>query len=321
MIWGLAPRLPRLPSRDRLQAEVAAHLRTFEELKDARHQLEERVEARTKELAEAKQRFEIALRGSPISVFSQDKDMRFTWVHNRPRGLSPEQLIGKTDAEVLPAEAAETIMAAKRKAMETGNAQELETNFELFGRKRSFYLLIEALRDEQGDVLGTTSVAVDISERKANEDQLRLLLRELTHRCKNLLAVIHAIARQTASRTRSVDDFLDRFSARLVAIGSSHDLLIADDWHGASLAHAGGAAIGRACRPLRRADRHRGRGRDAEARGCAESRACAARACHQRARNTARCRSRSGQVSIQWQFCERGLQVEAGLAGEGRARR
>jgi len=76
---------------------------------------------------------------------------------------------------------------------------------------------------------------LDASERKANEDQLRLLLRELTHRCKNLLAVIHAIARQTALRTHSVDDFLEHFSARLVAIGRSHDLLIADNWHGASL--------------------------------------------------------------------------------------
>jgi two-component sensor histidine kinase/PAS domain-containing protein len=235
VIWKLAPQLLRLPSRDRLQSEVAAHLRTFDELKAARHQLEERVEARTKELAEAKQRFEIALRSSPISVFSQDKNMRFTWVHNAPAGLSPELLKDKTDADVLPAEAADTIMAAKRKVMETGKARELETDFELFGRKRSFYLLIEALTDEQGVVLGTTSVAVDISERKANEDQLRLLLRELTHRCKNMLAVIHAIARQTASRTRSVEDFLDRFSARLVAIGSSHDLLIADNWHGASL--------------------------------------------------------------------------------------
>ena len=233
--WKLVPQLLRLPSRDRLQAEVAAHLRTFEELKEARHQLEDRVERRTRELDQAKQRFEIALRGSPISVFSQDKDMRYTWAHNAPAGLTPELLMGKTDEEVLPPEAARVITAAKRKAMETGAAQELETNFELSGRKRSFYLLIEALRDEQGEVLGTTSVAVDISERKANEDQLRLLLRELTHRSKNLLAVIHAIARQTAARTSSVKDFLDRFSARLVAIGSSHDLLIADNWHGASL--------------------------------------------------------------------------------------
>jgi two-component sensor histidine kinase len=235
VIWKLAPQLLRLPSRDRLQAEVAAHLRTFEELKAARQQLEERVEARTKELAQAKQRFEIALRGSPISVFTQDKDLRFTWVHNAPAGLVPELILGKTDEEILPSEAAHAIMTAKRKVMSTGEPQERETNFELLGRKRSFYLLIEALRDEKDAVIGTTSVAVDISERKANEDQLRLLLRELTHRSKNLLAVIHAIARQTASRTRSVDDFLERFSARLCAIGCSHDLLVADDWHGASL--------------------------------------------------------------------------------------
>jgi two-component sensor histidine kinase len=235
VIWKLAPQLSRLPSRDRLQAEVEAHLRTFEELKDSRHRLEERVEARTKELAEAKQRFEIALRGSPISAFSQDRHMRFTWVHNPPTGVSPAILLGKTDADIMPPAAAESVMAAKRQVMKTGEARELESNFELFGRKRSFYLLIEALRAETGEVLGTTSVAVDISERKANEDQLRLLLRELTHRCKNLLAVIHAIARQTASRTRSVEDFLDRFSARLGAMGASHDLLIADDWQGASL--------------------------------------------------------------------------------------
>jgi len=235
VIWRLLPQLLRLPSRDRLQAEVAAHLRTFEELKDARQQLEERVQARTKELDEAKKRFEIALRGSPISVFSQDEDMRFTWVHNPPAGLSADMLMNKTDEDVLPTDAAKAITAAKRKAMETGEPQELESNFELFGRKRSFYLLIEALRDEHGKAVGTISVVVDISERKANEDQLRLLLRELTHRSKNLLAVIHAIARQTASRTRSVEDFLERFSARLVAIGASHDLLIADNWQGASL--------------------------------------------------------------------------------------
>jgi PAS domain S-box-containing protein len=303
VLWWLAPRWLRLPSRDRLQAEVTAHLRTTDELKEARHQLEERVEARTKELAEAKRRIEIALRGSPISVFSQDKDMRFTWVHNAPAGLSPEQLIGKTDAEILPGGAAETIMAAKRKTMETGTAQELETNFELFGRKRSFYLMIEALRDEHENVVGTTSVAVDVSERKANEDQLRLLLRELTHRCKNLLAVTHAIARQTAARTRSIDDFLDRFSARLVAMGSSHDLLIADGWHGASLRmlverqlgeHAGRFGEGIAIE-----------GEDVMLKP--EAVQNLGLALHELATNAEKYGSLSaphGEVSIHWQFCE-----------------
>ncbi|MBC8013392.1 MAG: PAS domain-containing protein, partial [Methyloceanibacter sp.] len=303
VIWKLAPQILRLPSRDRLQAEVAAHLHTFEELKGARHQLEERVEARTKELGEAKQRFEIALRGSPISVFSQDKEMRFTWAHNLPTGLSPDQLIGKTDAEVLPPDAAATIMAAKRKAMETGDAQELETDFELFGRKRSFYLLIETLRDDEGSVIGTTSVAVDITERKVNEDQLRLLLRELTHRSKNLLAVIHAIARQTASRTRSVQDFLDRFSARLVAIGCSHDLLIADDWHGASLRMLVEQQLGE--HSDRFGEQIAIEGEDVMLKP--EAVQNLGLALHELATNAQKYGSLSdprGQVSIKWQFCE-----------------
>jgi PAS domain-containing protein len=87
-------------------------------LKDSRQQLEERVAERTKELAEAKQRFEIALRGSPIMVFTQDRDMRFTWVHNPPSGINPAFLIGKTDSEILPPEAADPFMAAKKRAME-----------------------------------------------------------------------------------------------------------------------------------------------------------------------------------------------------------
>ncbi|MGH6826508.1 sensor histidine kinase [Methyloceanibacter sp.] len=235
VIWRLTPELVRRPSRDRLQSEIAAHLRTLEELKETRQQLEQRVEARTKELAEAKQRFEIALRGSPIMVFTQDRDMRFTWVHNPPSGIDPACLLGKTDAEILSPEAAASFTAAKRRAIETGESQTIETNFELSGRRRSYYLLTEALHDDKGDAIGTTSVAVEITERKEAENQLRLLLRELTHRSKNLLAVIQAIARQTAARTKTIDDFLDRFGARLVAIGCSQDLLVADNWHGASL--------------------------------------------------------------------------------------
>jgi PAS domain S-box-containing protein len=235
VFWQLLPSLLTRPSRGRLEAEIAAHLKTLDELKEARQQLEQRVATRTKELAEAKQRFEIALRGSPITVFSQDRDMRYVWVHNPPAGIKPSDLVGKTESEVLPNESAAPIVAAKERAMATGESQTIESKFALFGRERSFYLVIEPLRDDRGGIVGTTSVAVDITERKEAEDQLRLLLRELTHRSKNLLAVINAIARQTASRTRSIDDFLQRFSARLVAIGCSQDLLVADDWHGASL--------------------------------------------------------------------------------------
>jgi two-component sensor histidine kinase len=76
---------------------------------------------------------------------------------------------------------------------------------------------------------------VDITERKEGEAHLRLLMRELTHRSKNLLAVIQAMARQTARHVGSIDAFLTRFGARLQALASSHDLLVQESWYGVSL--------------------------------------------------------------------------------------
>jgi two-component sensor histidine kinase len=96
-------------------------------------------------------------------------------------------------------------------------------------------LHIEPLRNEAGDVVGLTCASVDVTERKEGEAHLRLLLRELTHRSKNLLAVIQAMARQTARHAGSVDSFLTQFGARLQALAASHDLLIRESWYGASL--------------------------------------------------------------------------------------
>ena len=98
-----------------------------------------------------------------------------------------------------------------------------------------FDLHVEPLRDLKGEIVGLTCAAVDITDRKDGEAHLRLLMRELTHRSKNLLAVIQAMARQTARHAGSTASFLERFSARLQALAASHDLLVQESWHGASL--------------------------------------------------------------------------------------
>jgi two-component sensor histidine kinase len=233
--WRVLPELLRLPSRERLQSEIGAHLTTLDQLKKARLELEQRVDERTRELTEAKRRFEIALRGSPISVMTQDRDLRFIWVHNPPAGLDGRLLIGKTDRDVFPPEPAKALISAKSKVLKTGLPESLETSFDLLGKQRSFDVMVEALQGDDGEIVGTTSVAVEVTNRKDSENQLRTLLRELTHRSKNLLTVILAIARQTAARTNSAEDFLQSFSARISAMGVSHDLLVAGNWRGSSL--------------------------------------------------------------------------------------
>lgn len=75
----------------------------------------------------------------------------------------------------------------------------------------------------------------DISARKEHDRHLANVMRELTHRSKNLLAIIQAMARQTALRSDSLADFETRFSGRLQSLSRSHELLISNDWEGALL--------------------------------------------------------------------------------------
>ena len=73
----------------------------------------------------------------------------------------------------------------------------------------------------------------DISDRKQQEERMQLVMQEANHRAKNTLALVSAIARQTAASQR--EDFIGRFSARVQALAASQDLLIQSEWKGAEL--------------------------------------------------------------------------------------
>lgn len=87
-----------------------------------------------------------------------------------------------------------------------------------------------------GRVSGFSSIVRDISERKEQEEHLRLVMRELSHRSKNLLAVIQAMARQTARSSTDLEEFEKNYSQRLQALSASQDLIVNQNWHGAPLA-------------------------------------------------------------------------------------
>ena len=77
-------------------------------------------------------------------------------------------------------------------------------------------------------------VLMDISERKLAEEHVRLLMREVNHRSKNLLSVVQSVASQTASRG-TPQDFVQRFGERLQGLAASHDLLVRNSWRGVEL--------------------------------------------------------------------------------------
>jgi len=200
--------------------------------------LEAQVNAQGSELSLLRARFaryETALRGSQVTVYTQDRDLRYTSITNPMLGRAVDDILGRTDDEILPRDSGAGVIALKREALASGQAKRTEFAFEDGSGLRWNDLHIEPLRNDAGDIVGLTCASVDVTERKESEAHLRLLMRELTHRSKNLLAVIQGMARQTARHAGSIDGFLNQFSARLQALAASHDSLVRESWYGASL--------------------------------------------------------------------------------------
>jgi PAS domain S-box-containing protein len=70
----------------------------------------------------------------------------------------------------------------------------------------------------------------DITERKEREEKEHLLMREINHRAKNMLSVVHSIAQQTAAQ--NPEDFVESFSERVQALSANQDLLVRNEWNG-----------------------------------------------------------------------------------------
>lgn len=218
--------------------EWAEDTTTLARLRQECGRLEQQLATQNRELETLRAgfaRYETALHTSKVIVYTQDRDLQYTSISHSMLGRSVEDILGRSDNDILPAESVPAIVALKREALATGTSQRTEMPVEQGGNLRWHDLHIEPLRNESGDIVGLSCASVDVTERKEGEAHLRLLLRELTHRSKNLLAVIQAMARQTARHAGSTESFLNQFGARLQALSASHDLLVRESWHGASL--------------------------------------------------------------------------------------
>jgi PAS domain S-box-containing protein len=98
------------------------------------------------------------------------------------------------------------------------------------GRERIWSFVTSALGTQSDGRRLFISVAQDVTERKAHEEQVHLLMREVNHRAKNMLSLVQAIARQTAVRER--EDFITRFTERIQALAANQDLLVRNEWRG-----------------------------------------------------------------------------------------
>jgi PAS domain S-box-containing protein len=100
---------------------------------------------------------------------------------------------------------------------------------------RSFLLSAGPLYDDAKACVGSIVTLTDITERKQAEEKQTMLVAELNHRVKNILAIVQSVASQTARSSASLDSFITAFSGRLTAVALAHDILTQTRWAGIGL--------------------------------------------------------------------------------------
>lgn len=103
------------------------------------------------------------------------------------------------------------------------------------GSKADVLMMASPLFGEKGTVRGGLVALIDIAERKASEVHKQVLLHELQHRVKNILATISALATRMLRTTKSPTAFAQGFLGHLRAMASTHELLSRVNWTGADL--------------------------------------------------------------------------------------
>jgi PAS domain S-box-containing protein len=98
------------------------------------------------------------------------------------------------------------------------------------GRDRLWSFVSSALGTQSDGRRLFVCVAQDVTERKAHDEHVHLLTREVNHRAKNMLSLVQAIARQTAGR--EPEAFIGRFIERIRALAANQDLLVRNEWQG-----------------------------------------------------------------------------------------
>ncbi len=246
MIFPLIPKAIAIPSpralqtaNEGLQREIDAHEDTLRRLREARDELERHVEVRTRELARSKARLEALITASAQIVWTTAPDGNVeedspSWRAFTGQTYDEWKGSGWLNA-IHPSDRARTL-EAWRGAVERRDKYDTEYRLQHVGGD---YRWTSArgvpLIDADGNVTEWVGMNEDITDRKRSEEHAQLIMRELSHRTKNLLAVIASLARRTLDGSRDLGSQAEDFVERIHGLARSHDLLVRGDWRGVSL--------------------------------------------------------------------------------------
>jgi PAS domain S-box-containing protein len=177
------------------------------------------------------------IEGTSEAIYLKDAEGRYVLMNHagaRFVGRTPEEIVGKTARELfLPAEA-EAVWKMDREVMESGKVATTELVLTAGDKTRTYLTTKNPYRNSKGQVAGVLGVSLDITERRAIEEQLRRAQRMesigtfsggIAHDFNNLLTVIKGYSQLALSQPQEHDQNQDYFTHINHAAGRASSLV------------------------------------------------------------------------------------------------
>lgn len=219
-------------------ATIRQHRDAVGDLAAANASLEDRVAERARDIEAAEKRFKATFENAAVGIAMVGADEVLVRVNDglaRMLGYRADEMEGRPlDRFTHPDDVSKGHAAMAR--LRRGETDEYETEKRYLskdGKTVWGHTSVSCVRHPDGTVAYGIKVVQDITDRKRSEEARQLLTREVSHRSKNMLATVQAIARQTAAKTP--ERFLENFSQRLQALAANQDLLVRSEWESVDL--------------------------------------------------------------------------------------
>ncbi len=111
----------------------------------------------------------------------------------------------------------------------------LVRNYHKDGTQFWVEMIVAPMHDQHGAITHFISIQTDVTERVNANERQQLLVNELDHRVKNVLATVIALCSQTIRSSSDIKTFQQVYSGRLHALARAHEALAKEKWAGTSL--------------------------------------------------------------------------------------
>ncbi|MCW3474874.1 PAS domain S-box protein [Limobrevibacterium gyesilva] len=181
---------------------------------------------------ELSQYFALIVESSNDAIVGKDLNGIITsWNQGAERlfGYAAEEVIGRPIMIVIPTERhdeEQEILTRIRRGERIDHYETVRQRKD--GSHVEISLSVSPVRNAEGRIIGASKIARDISERRRAQQQQNLLLREMSHRVKNLFALAGGVVTLSARFAQTPGEMADAVRKRLNALSQAHDLTLPD---------------------------------------------------------------------------------------------